>query len=168
MARKGLPPSRPRAADHARAVRTRARASDHRQHQTHPRTRDRAHRARRKLRTAAARRAWLRTTNGGQAHWRDRRRRPVRHRLKTGAHGRPRRSPPPRATPTATASTAAGTASSTARSIAWPSTREPGIPMPPRTSPANKLRASRAKKRSAASNATSPAASGSSYDPPRR
>jgi transposase len=67
---------------------------------------------------------------------------------------------------TATASTAAATASSTARYTASPSTKRTGTRTPPPTSSGNRPGASPAKKRSAASSATSPAASGNSSTTP--
>ena len=77
VAREGLPPPRPRRAEHTRAGRARARAPDHREHQAHPRARSRARRARPGLRAAAARRARLRPAHRRQADRRDRRRRPL-------------------------------------------------------------------------------------------
>ena len=100
---------------------------------------------------------------------RDRRRRPLRAPTPSSpAPAAAPRSPPPRATPTATASTAAATASSTAPFTASPSTKPTGIPTPPPTSRANKPKANHATKHSAASNATSPAASGGCCDHPPR
>ena len=63
------------------------------------------------------------------------------------------------------ASIAAATASSTARCTASPSTKASGIPTLPPTSRADKPTARLARKRCAASNATSPAASGNSCAP---
>jgi hypothetical protein len=62
--------------------------------------------------------------------------------------------------PPGTASTAAATASSTARCTASPSPRAAWTPTPPPTSRASRPKARAAAKRCAASNATSPAASG--------
>jgi hypothetical protein len=76
-----------------------------------------------------------------------------------------RRSPHPRETAPGTASIAAATASSTARCTASPSTRASGIPTLPPTSRADKPTARLARKRCAASSATSPAASGNSCAP---
>jgi transposase len=68
--------------------------------------------------------------------------------------------------PRATALTAAATASSTAHYTASPSTKAATTRRPPPTSHADRLKAKPDAKRCAASNVTSPAASGNSYNPP--
>ena len=82
-----------RATDHTRAGRPRARAPDHSAHQPDPRTRDRAHRARRELRATTASRARLWAADRSEAHRRDRRRRPLRDRRKARTHRRRRADP---------------------------------------------------------------------------
>jgi transposase len=78
------------------------------------------------------------------------------------------RSRPARATPTATVSTPAATARSTPLCTASPSPAHAAAHRPRTTSSARKPRARPPEKRSAASNATSPAASGTSCAPPPR
>ena len=79
----------------------------------------------------------------------------------------PHRSPPAAATHNATAYTAGATASSTARSTSSRSRAPEPIPKPAPTWTANTPKARPGSKRSAASNATSPAASGGCSTPPR-